>query len=93
MSAAPTCSICLRQQVPYAGHGRAGKTLRGDPSGQQGPQETWRPWTEQEKKELAAQVEQQAGLMKYCLEAAQRFVDGGLVEGDLAIELFKEVMH
>ena len=45
--------------------------------------ETWKPWSDDQKKELAAKVDQEADLMKYCLQTARKkFVDGGLVKDE-----------
>jgi hypothetical protein len=59
--------------------------------------ETWKPWNAEEKKQLAAKIDQEADLMKYCLQIAQKkFVDSGLVEDEdsvcaLASVLFSQV--
>jgi voltage-gated potassium channel len=46
-------------------------------------QETWKPWDAEEKKQLAAKVDQNAELMRYCLQTARKkFVDNGLVENE-----------
>ncbi len=48
--------------------------------------ETWKPWTDEEKRELAAKVDQEADLMKYCLQTVQeKFVDNGLVEDEASV--------
>jgi hypothetical protein len=45
--------------------------------------ETWKPWSDDQKKELAAKVDQEADLMNYCLQTARKkFVDSGLVESE-----------
>jgi len=48
--------------------------------------ETWKPWTDEEKKELAAKIDQEADLMKYCLQTARKkFFDNGLVEDEASV--------
>jgi hypothetical protein len=48
--------------------------------------ETWRPWSDDQKKELAAKVDQEAELMKYCLQTARKkFVDSGMVEAEESV--------
>jgi hypothetical protein len=59
--------------------------------------DVFKPWTDEEKKLLAAKIDQEADLMKYCLQTAQKkFVDSGLVETEesvcsLASVLFSQV--
>jgi hypothetical protein len=46
-------------------------------------QETWKPWSDYEKKGLEAKIDQDAELMRYCLQTARKkFVDNGLVENE-----------
>jgi hypothetical protein len=48
--------------------------------------ETWKPWNDFEKKELAAKIDQSAALMHYCLQTVrEKFVDNGLVEDEESI--------
>ena len=48
--------------------------------------EVFKPWTDDQKKELAAKVDQEADLMKYCLQTARKkFVDSGLVENEESV--------
>ena len=48
--------------------------------------ETWKPWNDDQKKELAAKVDQEADLMKYCLQTVrEKFVDIGLVENEASV--------
>jgi hypothetical protein len=48
--------------------------------------ESWKPWSDDQKKELAAKVDQEADLMKYCLQTARKkFVDSGLVEAEESV--------
>jgi hypothetical protein len=60
--------------------------------------ETWKPWSDGQKKELAAKVDQEADLMKYCLQTARKkFVDSGMVEAEesvcsLACVLFSQAI-
>jgi hypothetical protein len=48
--------------------------------------EVFKPWTDEDKKQLAAKIDQDAELMKYCLQTARKkFVDSGLVEDEASI--------
>jgi hypothetical protein len=48
--------------------------------------ETWQPWSDEEKKQLAAKIDQEADLMHYCLQTARKkFVDSGLVETEESV--------
>jgi hypothetical protein len=48
--------------------------------------EVFKPWTDEEKKQLAAKVDQNAELMKYCLQTARKkFVDSGMVEAEESV--------
>jgi hypothetical protein len=48
--------------------------------------ETWKPWSDDQKKELAAKVDQEADLMKYCLQTARKkFVDSGMVQAEESV--------
>ncbi|MGA7954606.1 MAG: hypothetical protein WCA07_13920, partial [Gloeobacterales cyanobacterium] len=48
--------------------------------------ETWKPWTDEEKKQLAAKIDQEADLMKYCLKIVKKeFFDSGLVENEASV--------
>jgi hypothetical protein len=59
--------------------------------------DVFKPWTDDEKRELAAKVDQEAALMRYCLQTVrEKFVDSGLVEDEdsvcaLASVLFSQV--
>jgi len=48
--------------------------------------ETWKPWTDEEKKELAAKIDQESDLLRYCLQTARKkFIDSGLVENEESV--------
>jgi hypothetical protein len=48
--------------------------------------EVFKPWTDEDKKQLAAKVDQDAELMKYCLQTARKkFVDSGMVEAEESV--------
>jgi hypothetical protein len=48
--------------------------------------EVFKPWTDEEKKELAAKIDQEADLMKYCLKIVKKeFFDSGLVETEASV--------
>jgi hypothetical protein len=48
--------------------------------------EVFKPWTDEEKKQLAAKIDQEADLMKYCLQTARKkFFDSGLVEAEASV--------
>jgi hypothetical protein len=48
--------------------------------------ETWKPWSNDQKKELAAKIDQEADLLKYCLQTARKkFVDSGMVEAEASV--------
>jgi hypothetical protein len=48
--------------------------------------DVFKPWTDEEKKQLAAKVDQNAELMKYCLQTARKkFVDSGMVEAEESV--------
>ena len=48
--------------------------------------EVFKPWTDEDKKQLAAKVDQNAELMKYCLQIAQKkFLLNGLVENEESV--------
>jgi hypothetical protein len=55
--------------------------------------ETWKPWSDDQKKELAAKVDQEADLMKYCLQTARKkFVDSGMVEDEASVCILASVL-
>ncbi|MGA7934812.1 MAG: hypothetical protein WCA35_14805 [Kovacikia sp.] len=48
--------------------------------------ETWKPWTDEEKKQLAAKIDQESDLLHYCLQTARKkFFDSGLVETEESV--------
>ena len=48
--------------------------------------ETWKPWTDDEKKQLAAKIDQEVDLMKYCLKIVKKeFFDSGLLENEASV--------
>jgi hypothetical protein len=48
--------------------------------------ETWKLWTDEEKKELAAKIDQESDLLRYCLQTARKkFFDNGLVEDEASV--------
>jgi hypothetical protein len=48
--------------------------------------DVFKPWSDEKKKQLAAKVDQNAELMKYCLQTARKkFVDNGLVENEESV--------
>jgi hypothetical protein len=48
--------------------------------------EVFKPWTDEQKKQLTAKVDQDAELMKYCLQTARKkFVDSGMVEAEESV--------
>jgi hypothetical protein len=48
--------------------------------------DVFKAWTDEEKKQLAAKIDQEADLMKYCLQTARKkFFDSGLVEAEASV--------
>ena len=48
--------------------------------------EVFKPWTDEDKKQLAAKVDQESDLLRYCLQTARKkFVDSGLVENEESV--------
>ena len=48
--------------------------------------ETWKPWSDDQKKELAAKIDQESDLLRYCLQTARKkFIDSGLVENEESV--------
>jgi hypothetical protein len=48
--------------------------------------DVFKPWTDEEKKQLAAKIDQKSDLLRYCLQTARKkFVDSGLVENEESV--------
>jgi len=48
--------------------------------------EVFKPWTDEEKRELAAKIDQESDLLRYCLQTARKkFIDSGLVENEESV--------
>jgi hypothetical protein len=55
--------------------------------------DVFKPWTDEEKKQLAAKIDQDAELMKYCLQTARKkFVDSGMVEDEASVCVLASVL-
>jgi hypothetical protein len=55
--------------------------------------DVFKPWTDEEKKQLAAKVDQEADLMKYCLQTARKkFLDNSLVEDEASVCVLASVL-
>jgi hypothetical protein len=65
--------------TPAASPAMPGNSLRQQP-------DVFKPWTDEDKKQLAAKVDQNAELMKYCLQTVlEKFVDSGLIEAEESV--------
>jgi hypothetical protein len=48
--------------------------------------DVFEPWTDEEKKQLAAKIDQESDLLRYCLQTARKkFIDSGLVENEESV--------
>jgi hypothetical protein len=48
--------------------------------------EVFKLWTDEEKKQIAAKIDQEADLLRYCLQTARKkFIDSGLVETEESV--------
>ena len=48
--------------------------------------DVFKPWTDDEKRELAAKIDKESDLLRYCLQTARKkFVDSGLIENEASV--------